>query len=113
MGTYNLKGAGRHPVTILIGQGLDRTVNKNQFSLATAAKFIDESRGHVNIFDRIQVETLKMFSDRVYPSVNFNSQSWEKEISFVLLQLTSGLKYLQAQVETVVGKSCVLADRLY
>ncbi len=50
------------------------------------------------MFGRLQVETLETYTKKLASSSRLtSSQSWEKEISFVLLQLTNGLKSLQAQ----------------
>ena len=50
------------------------------------------------MFGRLQVETLETYTKKLATSGKMTSaQSWEKEISFVLLQLTNGLKSLQAQ----------------
>jgi hypothetical protein len=51
----------------------------------------------VTVFQRMQVETLPSYSSKLTTSTKLNSQSWEKEISFVLLQLINALKFLQAQ----------------
>ena len=51
----------------------------------------------IHVYNRLQVQTLEMFADQTSQTVKFNAQSWEKDISFVLLQLTNALKYLQAQ----------------
>ena len=49
------------------------------------------------MFQRTQVETLSTFSSKLTTTTKLNSQSWEKEVSFVLLQLINALKFLQAQ----------------
>ena len=51
----------------------------------------------VSVFPRMQVETLSSFSSKLATTTKMNSQSWEKENSFVLLQLINALKFLQAQ----------------
>ena len=51
----------------------------------------------VSVFPRMQVETLSSYSAKLVSTTKMNSQSWEKEISFVLLQLINALKFLQAQ----------------
>ena len=58
------------------------------------------------MFGRLQVETLETYTKKLATSGKMTSaQSWEKEISFVLLQLTNGLKSLQAQgIEEVAGE---------
>ena len=64
------------------------------FSAAAAAT----APGIVSVFGRLQVETLRSYSKKLATSGQMtSSQSWEKEICFVLLQLTNGLKSLQAQ----------------
>ena len=45
----------------------------------------------------MQVETLSSYSAHLATSTKLNSQSWEKEVSFILLQLINALKFLQAQ----------------
>lgn len=55
------------------------------------------SIGIVSVFGRLQVETLETYTKKLAGSAKMTSQSWEKEVSFVLLQLTNGLKSLQAQ----------------
>ena len=66
-----------------------------------------EGGGIVSVFGRLQVETLETYTKKLATSGKMTSaQSWEKEISFVLLQLTNGLKSLQAQgIEEVNGNS--------
>ena len=61
----------------------------------------------MSVFGRLQVETLETYTKKLATSGKMTSaQSWEKEISFVLLQLTNGLKSLQAQgIEEVTGDS--------
>lgn len=60
--------------------------------------------GIVSVFSRLQVETLKSYTNKLSLS-NGNQSSWEKEISFVLLQLTNGLKSLQAKgIEEVTAE---------
>ena len=49
------------------------------------------------MFQRTQVETLSTFSSKLTTTTKLNSQSWEKEVSFILLQLINALKFLQAQ----------------
>ena len=51
----------------------------------------------ISVFGRLQVETLESYTKKLANSVKMASQAWEKEISFVLLQLVNGLKSLQAQ----------------
>ena len=51
----------------------------------------------ISVFGRLQVETLESYTKKLANSVKMTSQAWEKEISFVLLQLVNGLKSLQAQ----------------
>lgn len=59
--------------------------------------------GIVSVFSRLQVETLKSYTNKLAASTN--KASWEKEISFVLLQLTNGLKSLQAKgIEEVTAE---------
>ena len=61
---------------------------------------------YVNVYNRLQVETLEHFSTRVAKNIKKNSQSWEKEISFVFLQFINALKYLQAQgIEEISSSS--------
>ena len=53
----------------------------------------------MNVYGRLQVETLEMFAGRLASlklSCLGGSQQ-EKEVCFILLQLTNALKYLQAQ----------------
>ena len=61
----------------------------------------------MSVFGRLQVETLETYTKKLATSGKMTSaQSWEKEISFVLLQLTNGLKSLQAQgIEEVTADS--------
>ena len=50
--------------------------------------------GHiVYVFGRLQVETLETYTKKLHTS----NMNWEREISFILLQLINGLKSLQAQ----------------
>ena len=49
--------------------------------------------GIVYVFGRLQVETLETYTKKLATS----NMNWEKEISFILLQLINGLKSLQAQ----------------
>ena len=52
------------------------------------------------------METLELFASRVAKNIKKNSQSWEKEISFVFLQFINALKYLQAQgIEEIPSSS--------
>ena len=61
---------------------------------------------YVNVYNRLQVETLEIFASRVSKNIKKNSQSWEKEISFVFLQFINALKYLQAQgIEEISSSS--------
>ena len=53
--------------------------------------------GTISVFGRLHVETLESYTKKLANSVKMTSQAWEKEISFVLLQLINGLKSLQAQ----------------
>ena len=53
----------------------------------------------MNVYGRLQVETLEMFAGRL-ASLKLSSlggSQQEKEVCFILLQLTNALKYLQAQ----------------
>lgn len=97
------------PVTLLIGHNSSCTNSaaKNAFSLCPVTTFHETAipsqlmqtnkEGTVSVFNRLQVETLESYTQRLKASAKMNSQSWEKEVSFVLLQLTNGLKSLQAQ----------------
>ena len=61
---------------------------------------------YVNVYNRLQVETLKIFASRVSKNIKKNSQSWEKEVSFIFLQFINALKYLQAQgIEEISSSS--------
>ncbi len=53
----------------------------------------------MSVYGRLQVETLATLASRLSPTASKpgKSTAWEKEVSFVLLQLTNGLKTLQAQ----------------
>lgn len=42
------------------------------------------------------METLEAYANRVFRTSKVNPNSWAKEVSFILLQLVNGLKYLQA-----------------
>ena len=47
-----------------------------------------------------------MFATRVSKNIKKSSHSWEKEVSFILLQFINGLKYLQAQgIEEISSSS--------
>ena len=66
----------------------------------------------MNVYGRLQVETLEMFAGRL-ASLKLSSlggSQQEKEVCFILLQLTNALKYLQAQgieeLPTSKVKSC-------
>ena len=62
----------------------------------------------MSVFGRLQVETLETYTKKLATSGKMTSaQSWEKEISFVLLQLTNGLKSLQAQGIEEVNANCL------
>ena len=61
------------------------------------------SGGIVSVFGRLQVETLETYTQKLASSGKM-AQQWEKEVTFVLLQLINGLKTLQAQgIEEVSG----------
>merc|ERR1711994_1228490 len=72
------------------------------------ATYSDGTKGtvYVNVYNRLQVETLDLFASRIAKNIKKNSQSWEKEISFVFLQFINALKYLQAQgIEEIPSSS--------
>ena len=49
---------------------------------------------------------MEIFATRVSKNIKKNSQSWEKEVSFILLQFINALKYLQAQgIEEISSSS--------
>ena len=66
---------------------------------------IENGKAFINVYNRLQVETLEMFASRVSKNIKNNSQSWEKEVSFVFLQLINSLKYLQAQGTEEISSS--------
>ena len=60
----------------------------------------------VNVYNRLQVETLEMFALRVSKNATKSPQCWEKEVTFVFLQFINSLKYLQAQgIEEISSSS--------
>ena len=70
-----------------------RTIKKYAFVYDLIFWLFCLSGGIVYVFGRLQVETLETYTKKLITS----NMNWEREISFILLQLINGLKTLQAQ----------------
>jgi len=96
-------GPQKIPLTLLLRSSSDETPlwsSRSAFSLCPVTKFTDNDGGLISkaggivyVFGRLQVETLETYTKKLITS----NMNWEREISFILLQLINGLKTLQAQ----------------
>lgn len=119
-------GSSHLPVTLMISRDMSLNNNntKNSFSLTPIAQFMDQvpsylvsslspadNGAHMNsqavvwALSRLQIQPFETFAKNLKQRrKSRHHEEWEKDMSFILLQLINGLKFLQAQgIEEVVA----------